>query len=82
MNPGHCTTIPRAAAAHAAYLAHPSLETSRAACDTCDGCPQRIPCLDLAMRTEHGFPRSGRAGIYGGMNPSDRARRDHRTTDA
>lgn len=53
---------------------------ARHAIETCNRCPVRFACLDVAMRTEvnerDGSPlsESSRWGIWGGLTPGQRAK--------
>lgn len=42
----------------------------------CDECPlmTKQTCLELAMRAEKGTGPSGRAGMFGGLTPTQRSR--------
>lgn len=39
----------------------------------CDGCPVKTACLVWALEHEQGAPAAGRAGIWGGLTPTERA---------
>ncbi|WP_262701998.1 MULTISPECIES: WhiB family transcriptional regulator [Streptomyces] len=53
------------------FLLHPLLE--KAAKDLCSTCPVQAQCLDLAMQTEGGSSAEMRFGVFGGLNPEERA---------
>ena len=40
----------------------------------CRGCPVRLQCLDVAMRSETGLARQSRIGIWGGLVPAARTK--------
>lgn len=41
-------------------------EETAEAREVCQGCPERVPCLDWALRTDQ------RYGVWGGMGPGER----------
>lgn len=52
------------------YFDEGSVGAALAACRTC---PVRQQCLELAMTVEGGLSQYSRFGIYGGLNPEERA---------
>lgn len=42
--------------------------------EICGGCPERVACLESAMRAEAGESAKMRAGVWGGTTPAERAR--------
>lgn len=72
-----CVTNPDAKAAHeeAAYgnqRGHHRVRLYDVAKEWCEECPVRQACLEYALASEMG-PTIWRAGIFGGMTPSERA---------
>jgi WhiB family redox-sensing transcriptional regulator len=49
-------------------------EQRRIAKTVCTGCPALDVCLEWALAFEAGVGHSGRAGIYGGLTPRQRAK--------
>ena len=50
----------------------------------CDECPlmTRQTCLELALHAEKGYSPAGRAGMFGGLTPTERNRLDRRQGDS
>lgn len=53
---------------------HQDSQAERRAKDICAECPARLKCLTWQMDYEAGTGRRQRHGIFGGLNPSERAR--------
>lgn len=51
-------------------------EDTREAIEACTSCPVRITCLETALEHEAGLPREMRYGVWGGLNPRERAAMD------
>lgn len=49
-------------------------ESPERALAICWSCPVRVPCLEAAMAAERHGPKNGRAGVWGGLTPQERAR--------
>ena len=54
-----------------------ALELARTICQTC---PHRIPCLEDALTLERDLVGAGRYGMYGGLDPDERAELARRRT--
>jgi WhiB family redox-sensing transcriptional regulator len=47
--------------------------TARPAQAVCDTCPVKDNCAQYAINLERAAPHRGRAGIFGGLTPTERA---------